>query len=90
VHLERPLAGRLPPDVLGAGQKGGSLPGVLTNAVTLRRADGGIGLAVLTLSGLPMSTYQEALASAAPLLLTQQVLLDDALLARLRRAVGSG
>jgi hypothetical protein len=76
--------------VIGAGQKGGSLPGVLTNAVTIRRADGTVGVAVIALSRLPMFTYQEALTSAAPLQLTQQALLDEDLLARLGAAVGAG
>ena len=87
-HLERPLADRLPPGVLGAGQKGGNLPGIITNAVTLRRADGTLGVAVVALSGMPMPAYLEALASGAPVLLTQQALLDDDLLARLGVAVG--
>ena len=87
-HLERPLADRLPGGVLGAGQKGGNLPGLITNAVTVRRADGTLGVAVVALSGMPMRPYQEALASGAPLLLSQQVLLDGDLLARLGTAVG--
>jgi beta-lactamase class A len=88
-HLERPLADRLPPGVLGAGQKGGSLPGILTNAVTIRRADGTVGVAVVALSGMPLPAYQQALTAGAPLLLSQQVLLDDALLTRLGAAVGA-
>ncbi|GAA1307970.1 serine hydrolase [Pseudonocardia xinjiangensis] len=87
-HLERPLADRLPPGVLGAGQKGGSLPGILTNAVTVRRADATVGVAVVALSGMPLPDYQQALTAGAPLLLSQQVLLDDALLTRLGTAVG--
>lgn len=86
-HLERPLADRLPAGVLGAGQKGGSLPGLISHAVTLRRADGSVGVAVVSLSAMPWQAYQEALASGAPVLLSQQVLLDEALLARLRAAV---
>ncbi|GAA4614023.1 serine hydrolase [Saccharopolyspora hordei] len=39
-HLERPLSGHLPPGVVGIGVKGGSLPGVLTCGLTVRRADG--------------------------------------------------
>ena len=86
-HLERPLADRLPAGVLGAGQKGGSLPGLISNAVTLRRADGSVGVAVVSLSAMPWQAYQEALASGAPVVLSQQVLLDEALLARLRAVV---
>lgn len=39
-HLERSLSGNLPPDEAGIGYKGGSLPGVLTAGLTLRRQDG--------------------------------------------------
>jgi hypothetical protein len=88
-HLERPLANRLPPGVLGVGQKGGSLPGILTNAVSVRRADGTVGVAVVALSGMAMPAFEEALDSGAPILLTQQALLDDATLRRLRAAVGA-
>jgi hypothetical protein len=45
-------------------------------------------VAVVALSGMPMQPYLEALASGAPLLLSQQVLLDSDLLARLGTAVG--
>ena len=89
-HLERPLADRLPAGVRGAGQKGGNLPGLICNAVTIRREDGSLGLAVVSLSGMSWQAYQEALASGAPVVLSQQVLLDQALLGRLRTAVGQG
>lgn len=88
-HLERPLADRLPPGVLAVGQKGGSLPGILTNAVTVRHADGTVGVAVVALSGMPMRAYGEALTSGAPVLLSQLALFDDALLTRLGAAVGA-
>ncbi|WP_214404821.1 serine hydrolase [Pseudonocardia lacus] len=87
-HLERALTGRLPAGVLGAGQKGGNYAGLITNAFTLRRADGTTGLSVLSLSGLDRAPYQELVASSAWLGLTQQVLLDPGLRDRLRAAVG--
>jgi hypothetical protein len=88
-HLERPLAGRLPPGVLGVGRKGGSLPGILTNALSVRRADGTVGVAVVALSGMAMPAFVEALDSGAPMLLSRQALLDDAMLTRLSAAVGA-
>lgn len=88
-HLERVLADKLPGGVVGAGQKGGSLPGLLTNAFTLRRADGTVAVSVVSLSGMPWTAYQEALTSGAVQLLSQQALLDDTLRERLRTAVGA-
>ncbi|MBW0119460.1 hypothetical protein I4J48_29875, partial [Pseudonocardia sp. KRD-169] len=85
-HLERAVADRLPPGVLGLGQKGGGLPGILSHAATIRRDDGTVGVSVLTLSGLPQQAYQEINASGA-LLLGQQVLVDDALRDRLAAAL---
>ncbi|GAA3240329.1 hypothetical protein GCM10017691_42300 [Pseudonocardia petroleophila] len=85
-HLERAVADRLPPGVLGLGQKGGSLPGVLSYAATIRRDDGTVGVSVLALSGLPQQAHQEIEASGA-LLLGQRVLVDDAVRDRLAAAV---
>ncbi|HZG88677.1 MAG TPA: hypothetical protein VEZ42_00540, partial [Pseudonocardia sp.] len=87
-HLERVLADRLPDGVVGAGQKGGNYAGLITNAVTLRRADGTLGVSVLSLSGMDWQAYQEASTSGAPLVLSQQALLDAGLRDRLRAAVG--
>ncbi|SFS68087.1 serine hydrolase [Saccharopolyspora flava] len=50
-HLERPLAGSLPPGVSGIGLKGGSLPGVLTSGISVRRADGTLGRGALLAHG---------------------------------------
>ncbi len=86
-HLERVLAKKLPAGVLGAGQKGGNLPGLVTNAFTLRRADGTVGVSVLMLSGLAWEPYQQVLTSSASLLLSQRVLLDEGVRNRLRAAV---
>lgn len=85
-HLERALTGSLPPGVLGFGQKGGSLPGIIGYAGTIRREDGTVGVSVLTLSGLPQQVYQEISTSGAALL-GQQVLVDDALRDRLAAAL---
>lgn len=85
-HLERAVADRLPAGVLGLGQKGGGLPGILSYAATIRRDDGTVGVSVLSLSGLPQQAYQEINASGA-LLLGQQVLVDDALRDRLAAAL---
>ncbi|RRO14933.1 hypothetical protein EIL87_19660 [Saccharopolyspora rhizosphaerae] len=50
-HLERPLAGSLPPGVLGIGLKGGSLPGVLTSGISVRREDRTLGWGALLAHG---------------------------------------
>lgn len=50
-HLERPLAGSLPPGVAGVGLKGGSLPGVLTSGISVRRTDGTLGRGALLAHG---------------------------------------
>jgi beta-lactamase class A len=50
-HLERPLSGNLPPGVLGIGFKGGSLPGVLTCGMSVRRQDGTIASGALLTHG---------------------------------------
>ncbi|MER7015994.1 serine hydrolase [Saccharopolyspora sp. NPDC000359] len=50
-HLERPLSGQLPPGVVGIGVKGGSLPGVLTSGLTIRRSDGSTAFGALLAHG---------------------------------------
>ncbi|KAA5826734.1 serine hydrolase [Saccharopolyspora hirsuta] len=50
-HLERRLSGNLPPGVVGIGMKGGSLPGVLTCGLTVRRADGSTASGALLAHG---------------------------------------
>lgn len=50
-HLERPLEDSLPPGVLGIGYKGGSLPGVLTAGLSVRRTDGSTGSGALLAHG---------------------------------------
>lgn len=51
LHLERPLSGNLPPGVLGIGFKGGSLPGVLTGGMSVRRQDGTVATGALLAHG---------------------------------------
>jgi len=46
-HLERAYAGALPKGAKGVGFKGGSLPGALTTAFSVRWDDGRIGTAVI-------------------------------------------
>lgn len=78
-YLERLLADRLPPGALGAGTKGGSLPGVLSYAVTLRRGDGSVGVAAISLDGLTPDTDeafgQGAVGTLAGRLLQEPILL---------------
>jgi len=83
-HLERAFAGSLPPGVKGIGFKGGSLPGVLTLAFSVRWEDGRVGTGVLLAEEVdePMSTQVGALVD-----LTLGALLDPAALRELRGAV---
>lgn len=78
-HLELQLADRLPRGALGAGAKGGSLPGVLSEVLTLRRGDGTVGVAALSLDGLTGAEYASmstgALGTLAGRLLAEPVLL---------------
>lgn len=67
--LERPLADHLPPGVVGIGTKGGSLPGVLTSGLSVRREDGTVGFGALVAHG-PITADQLATGdpAAVPLL----------------------
>ena len=49
--LERSRRGNLPDGVAGIGYKGGSLPGVLTAGLTVRRTDGGVASGALLVHG---------------------------------------
>lgn len=89
-HLGRQLAPQVAPPIAEFGQKGGNLPGLVANAFSVRRTDGSVGVSTIALSDLPPADYAAMLSSAAPLVLSQQVLLDDALRERLRTAVGAG
>ncbi|MDZ7912601.1 MAG: serine hydrolase [Rhodococcus sp. (in: high G+C Gram-positive bacteria)] len=48
-------------DIDGLGFKGGSLPGVLTNAFEIRRSDGTTATAVWLIDGLSEERYQQAM-----------------------------
>lgn len=54
-----------PAGALGRGAKGGSLPGVLTQAITVRRADGSVSSAVLLTRRMPLDEWRDATASLA-------------------------
>lgn len=80
-YLERSPAHRLPPGALGSGSKGGSLPGVLSYVVTLRRVDGSVGVAAISLDGLSADTYRSLRTSAVGTLACR-LLQEPILLAR--------
>jgi hypothetical protein len=83
-HLERAYAGSLPPGVKAIGFKGGSLPGVLTLAFSVRWEDGRIGTGVLLAEEVDerLSTQAGDLAD-----LTLKALLDPAALREFRESV---
>ena len=64
-----------PEGVLGLGFKGGSFPGVLTQAFELRREDGSTATAVWLIDGLDADRYQAATAG----LVHEQALIIDAM-----------
>jgi hypothetical protein len=88
-HLERAQAHRLPAGVVGIGEKNGLLPGLMTNAVTARRADGTVGVSVISLSGMQVQPWFEAVDSGALIHLSRQALFDGAVADRLAAATGS-
>jgi beta-lactamase class A len=53
------------PRVIGVGSKGGSLPGVLTEALTVRREDGSIATGILLVRRMSLADYAKALHSFA-------------------------
>ncbi|MCA1671556.1 MAG: serine hydrolase, partial [Actinobacteria bacterium] len=53
------------PGVVGVGFKGGSLPGVLTEAFTVRREDGSTATGILLARRMPATDWAEALTSFA-------------------------
>lgn len=71
-HLEWQPA---PDGVVGLGFKGGSLPGVLTQAFEVRREDGTVGTAVWLIDDIPAESYDAALSGFDH----QQELIVDAL-----------
>jgi hypothetical protein len=84
-HLERALTGRLPAGLLGFGQKGGNLPGIVSWAGSVRRDDGSTGVGAVLLSGLPEDVYAQV--PEAALRLGQQSLIDPAFAERVRRVL---
>ena len=56
-YLELALAGAVQPGELGIGFKGGSLPGVITAGLSLRRADGTVAAGAVLLSDLATADY---------------------------------
>ncbi len=55
-----------PAGYAGLGFKGGALPGVLTEAITVRRDDGTSGVGVLLVEGLDVEEWTRTLESALP------------------------
>lgn len=86
-HLEWPPA---PAGTLGLGEKGGSYPRVITDAMTARRQDGTTGSAVLMVSGMPAVDWANGLQSFAHQELLLAAMEDPAVLDRLSCAVGEG
>ncbi|WP_241385567.1 serine hydrolase [Rhodococcus sp. CH91] len=83
-HLEWQPA---PPGFAGLGFKGGSLPGILTEAFALRRDDGTTATAVLLTSGMPEDDYAAALGSFAHQELLLTAASDPGVLERIRCAM---
>ena len=86
-HLEWTAA---PPASLGLGAKGGSYPGVITEAMTLRRSDGSTAAGVLLVRRMPVADWTTGLTSFAHQELLLAAMQDPAVLDRLSCAVGAG
>lgn len=85
-HLERVFGDRLPEGVTGAGTKAGSLPGVLADVVTLRRADGTTAVAAISLDGLGTAEHETWRTGATGTLVTR-LLTEPLLLATAARTL---
>ncbi|MEB3368373.1 serine hydrolase [Saccharopolyspora mangrovi] len=83
-HLERPTSSP-PPGLVGVGIKGGSLPGVLTSGISVRRADGTLGWGALLAHG---DISPEQLSTGDPALPLLLALLDARWRDRLVAALG--
>jgi beta-lactamase class A len=83
-HLERPLRGKLRPGQAGIGFKGGSLPGVVTGGMTVRRTDDSVAWGSLLVHG---GVTAEQLAKGDPGLALLLGLDDPAWRARLAQAL---
>jgi beta-lactamase class A len=86
-QLEWPTA---PPDTLGLGAKGGSYPGVIAEAMTLRRSDGSRATGVLLVQRMPAADWDTGLTSFAHQELLLAAMSDPAVLDRLSCSVGAG
>lgn len=71
------------PGVVGIGFKGGSLPGVLTEAFTVRREDGSTATGILLVRRMPATDWSGALTSFAHQQLLLAAMTDPAAAARL-------
>lgn len=76
-----------PPDVVGVGFKGGSLPGVLTEAFTLRRENGSTATGVLLVRRMPVADWLRALTNVSYQQMVLAAMMDPASAARLRYSV---
>lgn len=76
-----------PPGTEGLGFKGGNLPGVLTEAMTMRRTDGTVANAVLFVDSLSLDDYTSATTSFAHQQLLLQAMTDPATFDQLGCAV---
>ncbi|MEE2059267.1 serine hydrolase [Rhodococcus artemisiae] len=83
-HLEWQPA---PPGAEGLGFKGGSLPGILTEAMSLRLADGTVATAVILTSNMTEADYTAALGSFAHQGLMFAAMTEPEILDRIRCAV---
>lgn len=84
-HLEWQKASL--PSVVGVGFKGGSLPGVLTEAFTLRREDGSTATGILLVRRMPATDWVEALTSFAHQQMLVAAMTDPAVMAQLKFSV---
>ena len=82
--LERPLQDHRPPGVAGIGVKGGSLPGILTCGLSVRRDDGSTGFGGLIAH---RSISADQLAKADPAGVVLRAIIEPAWRDRLARAL---
>jgi beta-lactamase family protein len=75
------------PNVVGVGFKGGSLPGVLTEAFTVRREDGSTATGTLLVRGMPAGDWFGALTSFAHQQMLLAAMTDSGATARLSCSV---
>ncbi|MEP6561937.1 MAG: serine hydrolase, partial [Nakamurella sp.] len=80
----------VPPGAIALGVKGGAYPGVINEAMTLRRQDGTTAVAVLLVRRMPADAWTAGLTSFAHQELLLAALQDPAILDRLSCAVGGG